>query len=228
MTIADIVSSVYKKTKTNATSFVAADMLIAINSAYRRVVSLILQSDGRWQWDDANNTDLPIATATITSGQQDYALAVAHIKVLRVEVKGDGGTYFSKLDPIDVADGEFIIDNTTVGPPQYYDVLGNSIFLYPIPNYTQTASLKVYFQRGPDEFTSGQVTTGTKIPGFNSLYHDLIPLWVAHEYCIENGLPSANGYMNEITYKEKQLVEDYSRRNKDDPSRITSMPIKHR
>lgn len=203
-------------------------MLIAINAAYRRVVSLILQADGRWQWDDANNTDLPIATATLTASQQDYALSTAHLKILRVEVKGNGGTHFMKLDPIDTADGNYIIDNTTTGTPQYYDFVGNSILLYPIPSYTQATSLKVHFQRGPDEFTSGQVTTGTKNPGFNSLYHDLIPLWVAHEYCIENGLPSASGFMQEISYKEKQLVDDYSRRNKDDASRITSRPITHR
>lgn len=225
MTIADIVSSVYMKTKTNSTSFTAANMLIYINNAYNRVVSLILQADGRWQWDDDNQTDLPIATTTVTSGQQDYSISVSHLKVLRVELKGNGGTYFTKLEPIDIADREYIVDNTTTGVPEYYDIQGGSVFLYPIPNYTQAASLKIYFQRGPAEFTSGEVTTGTKKPGFNSLYHDLIPLWVAYNYAIDNGLPSAAGFLSEIQRKEAEIPIDYGKRNKDDKDRFTPSPI---
>lgn len=228
MTIADLVNSVYLKTKTNSTSFTAANMLLYINNAYNRVSSLILQSDGRWQWDDDNQTDLPIATTTVTASQQDYAISVTHLKITRVDIKGDGATYFTKLEPIDTSDGEFIIDNVTIGPPQYYDVIGGSVFLYPIPNYTQAASLKVYFQRGPAEFTSGEVTTGTKKPGFNSLYHDLIPLWVGYNYAIDNGLPSAGGFLTEIQRLEAQLVADYSKRNKDDRARITPSPIQFR
>lgn len=216
------------KTKTNSSSFTAANMLIYINNAYNRVASLILQADGRWQWDDDNRTDLPIATTTVTSGQQDYSISVSHLKVTRVDIKGSGATYFTKLEPIDSIDGEYIIDNVTTGPPQYYDIQGGSIFLYPIPNYTQAASLKVTFQRGPAEFTSGEVSTGTKVPGFNSLYHDLIPLWVAYNYALDNGLKTAGGFLTEIERKERQLVSDYSKRNKDDRPRITSRWINFR
>lgn len=228
MTISDIVNRVYFLTKTNSTSYVAADMLISINTAYNRVASLILQADGRWQWDDDNRTDLPIATTTITTSQQDYAIAVTHLKLLRAEVKQNGATTFTKLDQVDQEDWALNIDNTSTGAPACYDKLGNSVLLYPIPNYTQAASLKLYFQRGPDEFTSGQVTAGTKAPGFNSLYHDLIPLWVAYDYAVANGLPTASGYFIEIQRKEDQIVRDYSKRNKDDSAKLTMSPINHR
>jgi hypothetical protein len=203
-------------------------MLISVNNALNRVASLILQADGRWQWDDDNQTDLPIATTTITTSQQDYSIAVTHLKIQRVEIKGNGGTYFTKLDPIDSSDGQFIINNVLTGPPQYYDIVGDSVFLYPIPNYTQAASLKIYFQRGPAEFTSAEVTTGTKKPGFNSLYHDLVSLWASYDYAFSNGLENANAIFTEIQRKEDQIVKDYSRRNKDDPSRITSIPIQYK
>ena len=48
MTITDIVSRIYKLTKTNASSYLAADMLIDINVAYRDVVASIMDADGRW------------------------------------------------------------------------------------------------------------------------------------------------------------------------------------
>jgi len=228
MTISDIVTKIYDYTKTNSSSYPAANMLIDINQAYNRVVSLIMDADGRWQWDDDNRSDLPIATTTITSGQQDYSIAVSHLKILRVEIKLNGSSVFTKLDPKDQVDEEYALDGSSTGSPICYDKVGNSLFLYPIPNYTQSASLKVYFQRGPDDFTSGQVTTGTKVPGFNSLYHDLIPLWVAYDYAISNGLSTANGFLNEIQRKEAQLIKDYSKRDKDDRQKLTMKSISFR
>lgn len=222
MTISDIVSSIYIKTKTNSSSYPAADMLIAINNAYERVTSLIIKSDGRWQFDDTNQTDLPIATTALVADQQDYTLAVTHLRVTRVEIKDVSGNW-RKLKPIDQED---LFDTTlsdfqkTSGAPIYYDKIGNSIFLYPKPNYSQVASLKAYFQRGPASFTSGEVSTGTKQPGFNSLYHDLIPLWVAYNYAIDNSQPTANGYLTEIMRKEDALKEDYALKGKDDKPRF--------
>lgn len=230
MTISDIVNSIYIKTKTNSTSFPAADMLISINNAYDRVASLIMNSDNRWQWDDTNQTDLPIATTDLVSGQQDYSMAVSHLKILRVECAiTSAGTTFQKLEPYDQSDeSESLTQQATqTGIPYRYDNLGVSLFLDPKPNYNCTAGLKVYFQRGPASFTSGEVTTGTKQPGFTSLYHDLIPLWVAYNYAIDNGLNSANGYLNEIMRKEKELVSDYSSRNREDRSVMTGKKINY-
>lgn len=228
MTITDIVNKIYTYTKTNSTSFPAASMLLSINQAYNRVASLILQADGRWEWDDTNQTDLPVATTTITSGQQDYALATSHLKIQRVEIKGNGATNFTLLEPLDVADRPDILDTTTTGAPAYYDVRGTSVILYPVPNYTQAASLKIYFQRGPAEFTSGEVSTGTKVPGFSSLYHELIPLQVASDYWLINDQSKVQGFDNKIAKLEAQIVSDYSRRNKDDEAQITTEYVTHR
>lgn len=223
MTINDINAKISFLTKTNTSSYPAADRLIAVNNAYERIASLIINADGRWQFDDTNQTDRPVATTALVASQTDYTLATTHLRILQVEVKDTNG-YFYPLTPIDPRD--FLEDSLTTafsvaGVPQYYDVIGTSIFLYPAPNYSQSASLRVSFQRSPALFTSAEVTTGTKEPGFNSLYHDLIPLWVAYDYAIANAQPTANGYLNEIVRKEEALVKDYAMRNKDDPAQIT-------
>ena len=225
MTISDIVNKTYFYTKTNATSFSAANMLILINDAYNRVASLIMQVDGRWIWDDTNNTDFPIGTTnlvtTVGAEQQDYSLAVTYIAINRVEVKDSAGN-FQELQPIDQYDikamalSEFM---KSAGMPQFYDKIGSSIFLYPKPlatAVTSTAGLKVFFQRPPALYTSAEVTTGTKTPGFNSLYHDIIPLWVSYDYALANGLPNANQLFAEIQRKEEALVSDYEMRSKDE------------
>ena len=218
MTITDIVNKTYFYTNTNSTSFTAANMLLAINNAYERVASLIMQCDGRWEWDDANNTDFPIATTTITSAQQDYSLAVTHLKIIRIEVKDSNGIW-TQLSPLDQSDyagqaqAEFLKGG---GIPVYYDLVGSSVFLYPSPNYTQAASLKIFFQRGAAVYTSAEVTTGTKVPGFNSLYHELIPLHASHDYAIAKGSANVNQLAEQIRIREEALMEDHRDRNKNE------------
>lgn len=201
-------------------------MLILINNAYERVASLIMQIDGRWQWNDTNQTDLPSAGVTITSGQQDYELATTHLQVEAIEIlSATTNGVWLLMKPIDLENLKeqgIALSNyqTTNGVPTEYDIRGSSIFLYPAPNYTitatsyATAGMRVHFKRPPALYTSAEVTTGTKVPGFNSLYHDLIALWVSYEYAYINGLSNANQIMLEIQRKEKALIDDYSKRNK--------------
>lgn len=199
-------------------------------------MQLIMQTDGRWQWDDYNNptTDQgdgtggqPVATTTLTANQQDYQLAVSHLIITRVEAKDTAGNWH-KLRPFDEHD----LLNTsltdfmkTAGTPTLYDKKGVSVILYPKPSYTQAASLKVYFERPPILYTSAEVTTGTKVPGFNSLYHELIPLKVAHEYSIANAESNKSQlFLSNILRMEANLKEDYDIRADDDPIFFTALP----
>lgn len=220
MTYTDILNKIYFLTKTNSTSFPIADITILANNAMERVASLIMQADGLWQYDDTNQTDLPIATTTLTSAQQDYTISNTHLAIERVEVK-DTSSNWRKLSQIDKSEYQDVSLSQAFpsnGAPLYYDIQGSSLLLYPAPDYTQAASLKVYYKRGPSLFTTADTT---KNPGFNSLYHDLIPLWVAYDYAVANGLPTANGFLAEILRKEDALKRDFSLRNKDNPPRLT-------
>lgn len=230
MTLADIQNKIYLYTKTNSTSFSNANMLIELNNALERIWSLILQADGRWQLDDANQTDFPIATAALVASQQDYTLAVSHLRITRVELKDSSGTW-RQLTPYDQDDyiGSSLTQLATqTGVPIAYDVLGSSVLLWPVPNFSQASSLKIYFGRGPYAFTASDLSTGTLKPGFNSVYHDLIALWVAYNYNIVNDPPKAPGLYAEIERREVQIVRDYGSRNKDDPARMTMKGISFR
>lgn len=200
-------------TQSDSNGFPIADLTASANVALERVASLINSSDSRWQWDDTNQADLPIATTTITSGQQDYAINTAHLTIDRVEIK-DSSSKWHLLKPIDQHDKNIdALDATTTGMPTEYDKVGNSLFLYPIPNYTQTVSLKVYFTRVPVAFTTAD-TTAT--PGFNPLHHDLVPLYVSYDYAIANNLPNANQILNQIQSKELELTNFYGQRSRDE------------
>ncbi len=233
MNLQDISNKIYFLTNTNSTSYPAANLLIDLNIAYNRIVSLILQADGRWEYDDSNQTDLPIATTALVAGQQDYSLSIGQLFIERLEVKPNGGTFFYKLFPRDVADpmwGSDILglDATTQAAPMLYDTLGTSVLLYPIPNYSQAASLKIYFKRAQVDFSSGDLSTGTLIPGFASLFHDLLAYLVAYDYAVVNLPTLANGYLAIIQRKEASLSSFYSQRDPDDQNRLSTRSIRFR
>lgn len=219
MTFTEILTEARRLVKADSTSYPTAEITESANRACDRTVSLIRESEGRWQWDDTNNTDLPIATADLTDGQQDYSLDPTHYEMERVEVKDETGAW-TKVQPIDQADlydqamSDFL---TTEGVPQYYDKIGRSILLYPTPSYTQADSLKVWYKRGPAYFTAGDTT---KTPGFNGLFHRLVPLSCAYDYAFINQLSVATDLQNAVALMEQDLTNHYARRDRDDRVRL--------
>lgn len=238
MTISDIVNRIYFLTGTSGDtsasvkgSYPNADVLLAVNSALRNVSSKILMSDLRWRWDDSNQTDLPIATAALVTDQQDYSISTTQLLIERVEIKDESGNWHL-LKPIDQSllkdDREKAMTEyrETAGTPVEYDLVGESIFLYPKPDYSQAASLKIHFARGPVEYADSDIWTdytldGTQTPGFNTLFHDLIALWPAYEYCQQFHRERANWLFAEIQQMEKILIEFYTKRNNDVRPRFT-------
>ena len=191
------------------------------------IVALINSADGRWQFDDINNTDQPIATTALVQNQQDYSLLTSHLELTRAEVMDSNGNWI-KLQPIDQSDvfNQSLTDfMKTAGTPMYYDKIGNSVFLYPKPNYSQDSSLKLYYERGPSYFAT---TDTTKSPGFNSLFHDLVPLWIAYNFALANSKANAENIMAQIIRKEDALIEYYALRSHDDPIRLRSRPYNFR
>jgi hypothetical protein len=197
--------------RSNSTTYAIADLVRNANTALDRVISLIFRADNTWEFDDANNTDLPIATTSLVSAQQDYSLAVTHLKVLRVRAKNTSGNWVT-LDPVsrrDVSDSEL----ASSGTPSKYDKLGNSIFLTPEPNYASSGGLEVQFQRGADYFTTADTT---KSPGFASQFHRLISLYAALDHTDSRSMEKQSAKIRaRIEPLEQELIEFYSSRDYD-------------
>lgn len=221
MIFTDILAEARRIAKASTSSYSTTDITSSANSALEREIALIRDAQGRWQFDDSNNTDFPFATTALVANQQDYTLDINHYRLERVEVLDQDGNW-NKLIPIDQTD---IYDQSLTdflkgaGTPKYYDKTNNSLFLYPKPNYNQTASLKVFYERGPSYFTTADTT---KSPGFNPLFHRLIPLWCAYDYAFINQLKIAPTIRAEITQMEDNMMEYYSLRDIDDHIRLTT------
>jgi len=195
----------------DSTSYPDATLLRRVNMAYEEIVGKLIALNKNWKFDDSNYSDLPIGLGDLVSGQQDYSFASTLLMVERVEVMDSDGNYH-KLKPIDEKDISEALSQykSGGGMPEKYARRGNSIFLYPYPltaSVTISDGLKVYFQRTADIFTSAEVTTGTKEPGFPSPYHYLLSYKSALPFALTYKKDRVTMIRQEIARMESELFD---------------------
>lgn len=189
-----------------------------LNEAISRYAHLALMSDNNWEWDDRNQTDIPIGTTSIAQGVQDYSVSTEHTIITGVEVKDSSGNWYSlrELDERFFTENDISISQytaNTTGVPWEYTKVANSIFLFPAPNYSQAASLKVHFKRAPTYYT---VSDTTKVQGFSDLQATYLSDYASWKYAASRNLPQStvNRLRQEIQiWEEKKIPELYAKRS---------------
>lgn len=183
------------------------------NQALKHIWSWIFDAYGGWQFDDSNNTtNFPVSTTSLVANQKDYTLPSEALTVVGVEIKDEGGVW-KELHPLtepeirDFTSEKEFMDTPSV--PEYYYPYANSIRLYPAPDYSQTASIRVAYDRGSVLFAS---TDTTQTPGFASEFHEAIAVGGAMFWCISKDLQRKNDLMVIWQDYEKRIKEFYSRR----------------
>lgn len=183
------------------------------NEANREAWAVIHKKYGGWQYDDSNNSNTPIdATTALVSGTADYAIPSAALTINQIEVKDENGDWH-KVIPLTYEQigetGAISEFEETNGEPRYYTLTGDTITLYPAPDYSQAASLKVYYDRGSHDFVYGD-TTAT--PGFASEFHGIIPVGASMRYWFAKpqGTDAYNKLQIEYEKMKKNLGDFYS------------------
>lgn len=219
------------KIPTDTTSYPSTDWVRSAKTYYRKVGYLIWKVSGGWEFDDSNYATLPIATTLLVDGQQDYSLPSNALDVQRVEVKDDSGDYvlLNRMDKIEVKDEALSEYYKTNGMPKYYDIVGNSILLYPIPsasNVTLTNGLKLYLSR---DVSTPTMTTGSgafreidQEPGFHISFHPYIACGTAVDYGIAKNYTAEKMQNLRLSLKEyEQGINDYyAQRDRDYPTKL--------
>lgn len=198
-----------------------------VNSALDRFFTLAFQTDGRWAFDDLNQTTAPLQSINLASGTEKYALDIFTseiINVLRVEAltSGDVGITLDRFDRNSVRDMSLPQWNSVAGQPEHYDLFGKYIYLYPKPNYTKTNGLSLYFERNKSAFVS---TDTTKVPGIPSIFHQYICRLAALPYLIEFQKGQKNDIASQIQLDEVAIKKYFSSREKNENLRITAEPV---
>lgn len=178
------------------------------NDAYDDVIAEILQNEGSWTWDDFNegNALQPVGkqNLSVVAGSEvsNYALPTAasnggggssdassFLRLIKVQVL-DPSNHLWNLTPIDEGAFSEPLESMFFSPgfPQYYRQQGTSLILYPAPlasSVTATNGLQITFQRDKIDFVVGDTT---KMPGFASIYHYLLPLIASETWAAIKGM----------------------------------------
>lgn len=186
-----------------------------LNSALDRFFTLAFQADGRWNFDDLNQTTAPLQSISLASGTQKYAIdtfASEIINVLRVEVLDSGGNAH-KLTRLDRGGTQEALTayRSVNGTPQQYDWLGKYIYLYPAPNYSIANGLSIYFERNKSAFAS---TDTTKSPGIPSIFHEYLCRYASLPYLIEFQKGQKNDIAAQILADEQAILNYFANREK--------------
>ena len=228
MTIANLNTLARYLADADTTSLTAANLLIFINSAYERITGKLITATGNspWPFGDSNYTAFPTYTMNLVNSQAEYQIdsLVAPLTIMAVEIMDANGNYYP-IKPVTLrqikeegfAQTEFY---ETDGRSFLYEKRENIVVLYPAPDngvsVTLTNGLKIFFLRTADTYTSAQVTTGTKEPGFPSPWHDILAYEAALLYCLNYKKDRVAFLSGERDKREQELMAFMGMRNQDE------------
>lgn len=207
----------------DVTGVLLQQVTAAINDGFDSIIPFLLSYSDRIRWDDFNHTDRPIGTIDIVSGQPDYTVSeddngLDILNLTRVRILNSASatdyTDLRRMFINDIRAADAMSPNPSFsGIPSHFLEVGNSIFLYPNPNYAATAGVKLFFERQQSYFVS---TDTTKEIGIPRTFHILPVLYAAEEWILINrskDTATINRIGAKIVKKEQQLNDMISMRN---------------
>lgn len=222
----DIVSLSNTLCRQSNTTFPLAAKTLHANAAGRLILGEIHDAYGGWRYDDRNQTDLPVATSNLVSGQSNYALPNDSVGLAAVFVQNENDSEWTKLDPLafeEIPGAEPDFEDTDANP-RYYRVLNNSLILYPASSYSKASALQIEYDRDISAFAT---TDTTKSPGFDPMFHEAIPCYVALQFAKTNQLPMKDELAADWENWLAKIRAHYARKWRDQyPARFKSrLPI---
>lgn len=195
----------------------------SINDSFDLILPLLLSYTDFIKWDDNNHTDRPIATVNIVSGQPDYtiteddnSLDILNFTRARI-LQGASATEYQDIIKMFIDDPralDAMSPNPSVsGIPTHYLEQGNTIYLYPKPNYAVAAGIQLFFEREQSYFVFGDTT---KEPGIPKPFHILLVLYAALDWTLINrpdDVATITRIEARILKVEQQLKDMISMRN---------------
>ena len=186
-----------------------------------RYFFLAFKSDGRWNFDDLNETSPPIDSQNIVLGTNRYKFsdfAEKILSVLKIELlDADGDIVKIKPDSMNELEErgdnfDEIYVNPDSGIPTKYIKYGDFIYFDKKPNWSKTAGLLAYFNRPASYMLT---TDTTKEPGVPIIHHQYLCRKAALPFLIQKRLSQRGDIAQMIIEDEKGIKEHFSRSPKD-------------
>lgn len=208
-----IVEAIDFELGTDSTSYPLADKLRNINRWLLKAGLWIWKASSTWKFDDSNATTLPYGTDNLVANQRDYGLPTSVISVEMVQVKDAGGNW-KTLERRDMEQFPDAIDNDSAGMPQYWDMEGRSIILFPKPSaadVTLSEGLRVFLSRQMTKFT---ISDAGVEAGFEEQFHDTLIFGPCYDFCrAKNIFDKASVYKTELESQKADITDFYPERD---------------
>ena len=245
MTIGEISTKITNLTGQDTTNYSNADRLIDINIWLHKVGSIIRDSQDESDFDDLNLSDYPNLNTPLVAGQRDYPIPVSEhmISIKNVSVCYDG-TNTVKATPIDASELDIglapltktttqnIIDSYFTRTNPRYDTAYNSVFLYPravAADVTAGGYIFIEWQRDLDPFTSSELTSGTKVPGFDTTYHPILAYGPAYDFLFSHKVyDKADRILPILSDWEARLRREYATKNRDRTYQLKNASVNYK
>jgi hypothetical protein len=233
-TYSNIVNVINDNLNTDDTSFTLASKTRYVNLGidYLLLALFGVGGGGTWELDDYNQSDYPIITTSLISGQRDYSFTTDGsgnlvLDIYKVQVKISSSGQYKDIYPVSQQEANFngdgsIVDgiavqtmtdgNNTGGIPTSYDKTANGIFLDPIPNYNSTNGLRVFINRESTYFTSSDTT---KKWGYTGLWHEYLILYTCYQYARAQDLPNREVLKRDLMELEDKIKRHLGSRQRD-------------
>lgn len=212
-----IIEDITFLTGIGTTEYTVADRTRNVNGYCGKIWAAIFESYGGAKFMDDNTSTasetttsgsntVPYVDLDITSGTKNISLPSDTLAITGVQLKNSAGTWDNPLSPITyeeflAAGGDGSMDSSN-GTPTFYIWQGDVIRLIPTPDYTSSASCRVFLDQAFATFATNDTT---KVPGFASPFHRMLSIGAALDWCIVRG--PADRAANLAT-----LYADYERR----------------
>jgi len=162
-------------TNSNTTTYSDADLDAAINSYYDLFCTEILDAMDDWDFG------AEIATTDLVANQQEYSFPSDILKIKRMEITYDGTNWY-EVTSLDVNERSSTADSTSVAADfdqsePFYDLMDDSLMLYPIPTAAVSDGLKIWYSKLPTELSSV-----TSEPNFARPFHKGLAYGAAKDF----------------------------------------------
>lgn len=191
----------------NGVTYPIADLTRNLNRRWEEAKNYLYLSDGTWQSAET------IYSQNLVSGTQGYTIPRTHIKIMRVEIlTADGSS--KRLEAFDKSEVKNSIRDfeNVDGEPRFYEMTGQTMNLYPAPNYASTNGLTWWYQGVPDYFAT---TDTTDTPDIIQTVDRYLSVGAALDYAIAKVLANKSDLEGQLTSLKDQLEMIANRRHGD-------------
>lgn len=191
----------------NSVSYPIADVTRNINRRWEEAKNFLYLSDGTWQSAETTYSQ------NLVSGTQGYTIPRTHVKIMRVEILtvDSSSKRLEAFDKSEIKNSVRDFENVD-GEPRFYEMTGQTMNLYPAPNYASTNGLTWWYQGVPTYFTT---TDTTSEPDLIQTVDRYLSVGAALDFAIAKVLANKRDLQEQLLSLKEQLETIANRRHGD-------------